>query len=102
MMLQDRPRRHRAEADAEAPRIATFRLITMKELCSRLQVSRSSVERAVRADPNFPQPRTLPGGRLVRFVETEVDAYIASLPRAKYDDHAFDSDEFPESNPEPM
>ncbi len=101
MMLEDRPRPARADHDMETlqtPQIARFRLITMKDLCSRLQISRSSVERAVRADPSFPQPRTLPGGRLVRFVETEVDAYIERLPKAKYDDHAFDPDDTRESS----
>lgn len=69
------------------------RLLTTEDLCSLLQISRSSVERSIRSDPDFPQPRVLPRGRLIRFLETEVLGYIANLPRAKYADHAFDPDD---------
>jgi predicted DNA-binding transcriptional regulator AlpA len=65
-------------------------LLTLEEVCDLLRISRSSVERAIRSDPAFPQPRKLPGGRLIRFVHAEVMSYINGLERVEYLDHAFD------------
>ena len=65
-------------------------LMTMDELCALLRVSRSTVERAIRSDPAFPQPRRLAQGRLVRFLVTEVRAYLTALQCVEYADHGFD------------
>lgn len=66
------------------------RLLTLSDLCSLLCISKSTAERMIRSERTFPQPRKLGKSRLIRFVAAEVDAYLASLPRAEYDDHAFD------------
>lgn len=68
-------------------------LLTLEDVCRILKLSRSTVERRIRSDPNFPQPRRLSGGRLIRFLSTEVEAYLAALPCAEYEDHAFDPNE---------
>lgn len=69
-------------------------MITIVELCNLLRISRSTADRAIRSDPAFPQPRKLPGGRLIRFVLSEVLYYINGLARAEYADHGFDPNAF--------
>lgn len=56
-------------------------LITMAETCRRTAKSRSTVWRLSRCDPGFPQPRR-DGGR-TKFVEAEVESYLAALPLAR-------------------
>jgi len=101
-MQKDRPCPRGPDATGTIPQapMATGRprLLTIHNLCGLLQVSRSSVERSICSDPGFPQPRRLACGRLVRFLEAEVSAYITQLPKAKYDDHAFDPDDPRESS----
>lgn len=70
------------------------RLITAEELRKLLGISRSTLDRAIRSDPAFPQPRKLSGGRLIRFVHAEVLDYITGLQCAEYADHAFDPNGF--------
>ncbi|MDG3039793.1 helix-turn-helix transcriptional regulator [Roseicyclus marinus] len=70
------------------------RLITAEELRKLLGISRSTLDRAIRSDPAFPQPRRLSSGRLIRFVHAEVLDYISGLPCAEYSDHAFDPNSF--------
>lgn len=72
------------------PAQATSGLLTLRDVCALLQVSKSTVERMIRSEPAFPQPRRLKKSRLIRFLADEVQAYLAGLPRAEYDDHAFD------------
>lgn len=64
------------------------RLIKRDEVCLRLQISRATLSRRMKSDPGFPQARRL--GTSVRWVEAEVEAYIAGLRRVEYPDHAFD------------
>ena len=64
-------------------------MLTLGEVCELLRVSKSTVERLIRSNPDFPQPIRL-SGRLVRFLAAEVHIYLSALPRIEYDDHAFD------------
>lgn len=66
-----------------------FRLLSVKKTCDILAISKSSLERYVRSQPGFPQPVSV-GNRRVMFLAAEVAAYVLALPRAEYDDHAFD------------
>lgn len=86
-------RRERRSLDDHArsqPAQQTSRLLTLSDLCSLLCISKSTAERMIRLEPSFPQPRRLKQSRLVRFVAEELQAYVSDLPRAEYDDHAFD------------
>ena len=64
------------------------RLIPAAEVCRQLHTSKSTLYRRMKSDPDFPQARRL--GTSVRWVEAEVEAYIAGLRRVEYPDHAFD------------
>lgn len=64
-------------------------LITKLQLCSMLHVSEASVDRWLRSDPSFPQPRRLGPGS-IRWIRQEVEAFILSLAPVAYEDHAFD------------
>lgn len=89
--LNGRPRVRPLDAPARIqPTQATPGLLTLGDLCALLCVSKSTVERMIRSEPTFPQPRRLPRGRLIRFFADEVQDYLEGLPRAEYDDHAFD------------
>lgn len=68
---------------------ADVRLITKTELCRRLAASEASVDRWLRADPSFPQPRRLGPGS-IRWVEDEVVRFIGQLAHVAYEDHGFD------------
>ncbi len=70
----------------------TLRLISKRELCRQLSASEASIDRWVRTDPDFPQARKLGPGS-IRWLQHEVNAFVASLARAEYDDHAFDPNE---------
>jgi len=71
-------------------RARPVKLLTVEDLCALLQVSRSTIERLVRSEPTFPQPRRFGRGRLIRFVEAEVLDYLSGLPAVEYSDHGFD------------
>ena len=75
---------------------ATSRLLTLSEICAILQVSKSTVERMIRSEPRFPQPRKLMNSRLIRFLAADVQAYLEALPIAEYEDHAFDPNDIGE------
>ena len=45
-------------------------------LCAKLGIARPTVWRRLKDDPTFPRPLTL-GGRAQRWLETEVDAWLA-------------------------
>ncbi|MGP9805577.1 helix-turn-helix transcriptional regulator, partial [Paracoccus sp. NSM] len=66
-----------------------LRLITKHELCRRLAASEASIDRWLRSDPTFPQPRRLGPGS-IRWVEDEVARFIRQLAHVAYEDHAFD------------
>lgn len=68
---------------------ADVRLITKTELCRRLAASEASVDRWLRSDPSFPQPRRLGPGS-IRWVEEEVVRFIWQLAHVAYEDHGFD------------
>lgn len=68
---------------------ADVRLITKAELCRRLAASEASVDRWLRADSSFPQPRRLGPGS-IRWVEDEVVRFIGQLAHVAYEDHGFD------------
>lgn len=70
-----------------------LRLIDMRELCRLLGTSKSSVERWLRSDPDFPQPRRLGPGS-VRWRLDKVLAFIERLHCVAYDDHAFEPGAF--------
>lgn len=69
-----------------------FQLISKAELCEWLSVSEASIDRWIRSNPRFPQPLQL-GPNSIRWFGREVIAYICSLPRIEYDDHAFSPDD---------
>lgn len=65
------------------------RFLTSQQVCDRMTFSRSTLNRRVRTDPDFPQPRDC-GGMTRRWSEAELHAYMLGRPRVTYDDHAFD------------
>ena len=67
------------------------RLIDSWEVIRKLGVSHSTVERMRLNDINFPVPVKV-GARSIRYIESEIDDYIYSLPRAD----PFDADVEPE------
>ena len=58
-----------------------LRLIDSWEVIHKLGVSHSTVERMRLNDINFPVPVNV-GARSIRYLESEIDDYICSLPRA--------------------
>ena len=67
------------------------RLIDSWEVIRKLGVSHSTVERMRLNDINFPVPVKV-GARSIRYLESEIDDYIHSLPRSD----PFDADAEPE------
>lgn len=70
-------------------RASEISLVTKLQLCSMLSASEASVDRWLRTDPKFPQPRRLGPGS-IRWIRQEVEAFILSLATVAYEDHAFD------------
>ncbi|MCQ0972087.1 AlpA family phage regulatory protein [Paracoccus sp. TK19116] len=68
-----------------------LRLINKNELCKMLAASEASVDRWLRSDPSFPQPRRLGPGS-IRWVQGEVIGFIEQLAKVEYEDHAFSPD----------
>lgn len=66
-----------------------FRLLSVQDTCDILAISKSSLERYVRSQPDFPQPVSV-GNRRIMFRATEIAAFVSGLPRVEYSDHAFD------------
>lgn len=64
-------------------------LITKMDFCRMLSVSEASIDRWLRTDPDFPQPRRL-GPNSIRWIRQEVNVFITRLTPVAYDDHAFD------------
>ena len=52
-----------------------MRTIRIQEVCNKLSVSRTSLWRLSR-QPGFPKPINLGGGRMVMFLEEEIDAWL--------------------------
>ena len=67
-------------------------LLTKQQICTLLSVSRATLDRWVRENPEFPQPRRITG-QTIRWRASEIARYIDGLPRVAYDDHAFDPNE---------
>jgi prophage regulatory protein len=62
-------------------------LLLRSEVQERIKISRAALYAKLNPvdpayDPTFPIPIRI-GARAVRWIESEVDAYIASLPRAR-------------------
>lgn len=68
---------------------AEVRLMTKAELRRMLATSDASIDRWLRSDPSFPQPRRLGAGS-IRWISQEVIAFIRGLEHVIYDDHAWD------------
>jgi predicted DNA-binding transcriptional regulator AlpA len=68
-----------------------LRLIDNWEVIRKLGVSHSTVERMRLSDINFPVPVKV-GARSIRYIESEIDDYIYSLPRADPFDADADAD----------
>ncbi len=64
-------------------------LMMKRDVCAMLAVSEATIDRWLRSDPDFPQARKL-GPNSIRWIKSEVVAFMLSLPRVAYDDHAFD------------
>lgn len=64
-------------------------LMVKRDVCKVFAVSEATIDRWLRSDPDFPQPRRF-GPNSIRWIKSEVMAYMLSLPRIAYDDHAFD------------
>lgn len=58
-----------------------MRLLSKGDLVEILRTSESTIDRKVKEDPSFPQPRKL-SGNSIRWISGEVYAFIASLPLA--------------------
>ncbi len=56
------------------------RLLTRQEVQNKCRIGRSSIYRLMRAG-RFPEPIRV-GLRAVRWLESEIDAYLANRPRA--------------------
>jgi predicted DNA-binding transcriptional regulator AlpA len=98
--LIERPTRHMREniekqeqtMDLTRNHNSEISLMTKLQLCKALCASEASVDRWLRSDRTFPQPRRLGPGS-IRWVRQEVDAFIRDLDTVAYDDHAFDPDD---------
>lgn len=66
-----------------------LQLLRKAELCAMLSVSEASVDRWLRSDPSFPQPRRVAPGT-IRWLRSEVRAFLQHLPIVAYDDRGFD------------
>ncbi len=69
-----------------------LQLLKKTELCEMLSVSEASVDRWLRSDPSFPQPRRIAPGT-IRWKRSEVRAFLQGLPIVAYDDRSFDPDD---------
>lgn len=69
-----------------------LQLLKKTELCEMLSVSEASVDRWLRSDPSFPQPRRIASGT-IRWKRSEVRAFLQGLPIVAYDDRSFDPDD---------
>lgn len=58
------------------------RMINAEKLCEILDISKATMYRRLKDDPNFPQPLRFSGGRTMRWRLSDVMEYIASLQEA--------------------
>ena len=71
------------EANSIAQQIGkALRILRMKQLIERLQLSRATVYVLLASDPSFPRKIKLTA-RTVGWLETEVDAWIASRANSR-------------------
>ena len=66
-----------------------LQLLKKADLCEMLCLSEASIDRWLRTDPGFPQPRRLAAGT-IRWKRSELMQFLKTLPIVAYDDHAFD------------
>jgi predicted DNA-binding transcriptional regulator AlpA len=64
------------------PRGPPRALLTKAEVLARVKLSYPHVWRLMRAN-KFPVSLVLPGTKMIRWVESEIDSWIAALPRQK-------------------
>lgn len=81
--------KHNPLPDKVAGKCATFQIIRLHSLCKRLDVGKTTVydwlnPKSPRHDPSFPVPIKLSRGGAIGWIESEVDAWLASRMRAKY------------------
>jgi prophage regulatory protein len=69
--------RRRASPSEQALGGTAPQLIDIRELATRLSISRTSIYRLIAEDASFPRPVRI-GVRRITFVEEEVDAYIVA------------------------
>lgn len=58
-----------------------MRAIRINEVCNKLSVSRTTLWR-LSQQPDFPKPINLGGGRMVAFLETELDSWLEAQATA--------------------
>lgn len=68
-----------------------LQLLKKTELCEMLSVSEASVDRWLRSDPSFPQPRRIAPGT-IRWRRCDVRKFLQGLPIVAYDDRSFEPD----------
>lgn len=66
------------------PQIDTIRMLKLRDVSSKCQISRSTIydkldHKSKRYDPDFPKPRKL-GMNSVAWVENEVEQWLKNLP----------------------
>lgn len=85
--------RRRGYSDGAAPAAPPdLQLLKKAELCEMLCVSEASIDRWLRSDPSFPQPRRIAPGT-IRWRRSEVRAFLQGLPVVAYDDRAFEPED---------
>lgn len=67
----------------------TYQIVRMPRLCKRLDVGKTTVydwlnPKSPRYDRTFPVPIKLSRGGSIGWIESEIDAWLASRVRAKY------------------
>ena len=57
-----------------------MKLLRFRPACEKLGYTRSTFYRVMKEDPEFPKPiETTPDGKIIAFLETELDRYIELL-----------------------
>ena len=64
----------------------TRELISIREVCRRLNICRATVYNRLKTEPKFPKP--VANGGKIDFFADEIDGYRDSLPRRQYADTA--------------
>lgn len=80
---------HKPKPGNVAEKHVNYQIVRMPRLCKRLDVGKTTVydwlnPKSPRHDPTFPVPIKLSVGGAIGWIESEVDAWLASRVRAKY------------------